>query len=128
VFDDFVQFFAAFLVELGNRDADDFPVDDRVDAEFGFLDGMDDGLDERGVPRLNDDEARFGRGDAGRIRCARIPPSSSFSLPCRRGRLAESCADSMKNGEADSTKNCVGEVRESSRFTVQGSRFRMAGT
>ena len=59
----FNEFEAAFLAHVGERNADDFAVGDRVEAEVGFLDAADDVFDDAGVPRLNLDEAGVGRAD-----------------------------------------------------------------
>lgn len=51
------EFLAALAAHLRERDADDFAVRDGVHAEVGFLNALEDRLGERGVPRLDLDEA-----------------------------------------------------------------------
>ena len=72
MFDDLVEFLAALLVELRDGDADDFAVHNRIDAEFGFLNRFVNRHDKARVPRLDDDEARFRRRDAGQFAQAHV--------------------------------------------------------
>ena len=61
--DEFNEVAASFFGELGNREADEFAIHLRSDAQLRFFESFTDGVEGGGVPGLNDEEARFGGGD-----------------------------------------------------------------
>src|SRR5438034_109289 len=61
------QLLAAFGIELGNRDAEELALDDRVEAEIGLADGAVDGLHRGPIPDLDGEHARLGHAYRGEL-------------------------------------------------------------